>query len=140
MLSYIIVGFGYRSEYYARVARTYPHLFRAMYLCRSAEKAALMRQRTGLEAAVTPEECLAFRPDFAVTAVDRGHMAELAPDTVQDEFAIASFLLDMGEWPKGGPSPYPLEEALEDAWFWLLLNRATANPWQEISSEPKPWK
>ena len=350
MLSYIIVGSGYRSEYYARVARTYPHLFRAMYLCRTPEKAALMRQRTGLEAAVTPEECLAFEPDFAVIAVDRGHMAEvtaewaarglpvaaetpvgdtpeklrvlrrlaaegakitcceqyirqpvlaaglravnggligepasmyisllhdyhaaslirhalgvasgeaytlrgisrispvtetdsragaildgretgekrdtvhisfasgkeaiydfspvqyrsyirtrhltvrgtrgewsdtlvlhldgenrpqrtflmaelpekyrvldtqalrdrrrnwqaeLAPDTVQDEFAIASFLLDMGEWLKGGPSPYPLEEALEDARFWLLLNQAVSNPWQEISSELKSWK
>ena len=39
MLSYAIVGSGYRSEYYARIARTYPELFRAMYLCRSTEKA-----------------------------------------------------------------------------------------------------
>ena len=38
MLSYAIVGSGYRSEYYARIARTYPELFRAMYLCRSEEK------------------------------------------------------------------------------------------------------
>ena len=41
MLSYIIVGSGYRSEYYARVARTYPHLFRAMYLCRTLTSASL---------------------------------------------------------------------------------------------------
>ena len=39
MLSYAIVGSGYRSVYYARIARTYPVLFRAMYLCRSEEKA-----------------------------------------------------------------------------------------------------
>ena len=39
MLSYAIVGSGYRSVYYARIARTYPVLFRAMYLCRSTEKA-----------------------------------------------------------------------------------------------------
>ena len=39
MLSYAIVGSGYRSEYYARIARTNPELFRAMYLCRSTEKA-----------------------------------------------------------------------------------------------------
>ena len=65
----------------------------------------------------------------------RNWQAELAPDTVQDEFAIASLLMDIG-----GPSPYPLEEALEDAWFWLLLTRALETPWQEVSSQPKPWE
>ena len=40
MLSFLLVGSGYRSEYYARVVRAYPDLFRALYLCRSPEKAA----------------------------------------------------------------------------------------------------
>ena len=91
MLSFVIVGSGYRSEYYARVARTYPHLFRAMYLCRSSEKAALMRQRTGLEAAVTPEECLAFRPDFAVIAVihdGADHGIDAVEGNTADAFAF----------------------------------------------------
>ena len=39
MLSYIIVGSGYRAQYFGRIAKTYPDLFRAMYLCRSVEKA-----------------------------------------------------------------------------------------------------
>ena len=350
MLSYIIIGSGYRSEYFARIAGTYPELFRAMYLCRSKEKAALMKARTGLDAAVTAEECLAFRPDFVVVAVDGGHIAdvteewvgrgypvlaetpigdtpeklrrlwqlsqhgakivcceqyhrqpllmaglraiaqgligdpatlyisllhsyhaasmirkalavppdepytirgftgsspvtetdsrygaildgrvtqekrdtaliafasgkqavydfcpvqyrsyirtrhltvrgsrgewsdtlvlhldsenrpqrtfllpeipdkyrildtqalrdrrrnwqaELVPDTVQDEFAIASMLLDMGEYLSGGSSPYPLREALADAHFSLLLRQATENPGQEIVSGPFPWE
>ncbi len=349
MLSYIIVGSGYRSEYFARIAKACPDLFRAMYLCRSAEKAALMKARTGLDAATSVEECLAFRPDFAVVAVDGGHIAdvaeewiergvpvvaetpvgdtpeklrrlwqlgrqgakivcceqyhrqpllmagldavrqgligeptslyisllhtyhaasvirraldippeepytlraftavspvtetdsrygaildgriaqekrdtalitfasgkqaiydfcsvqyrsyirtrhltvrgtrgewsdtlvlhldgdnrpqrtfllpeipekyrildsqalrdrrrnwqaELAPDTVQDEFAIASILLDMGEYLAGGPSPYPLKEALADAHFSLLMKKALEQPWQEISSGSFPW-
>ncbi len=349
MLSYIIVGSGYRAEYFGRIAQTYPELFRAMFLCRSEEKAALMRTHTGAEAAVTAEACLAFRPDFVVVAVDRGHVADvaeewvkrgfpvvtetpvgdteeklrrlwklgqegakivcceqylrqpvlyagleavengligspsslyisllhdyhgaalmrralkirpgegytlhgvrqqntvtetdsrygaildgreteagrdflhvsfasgkealydfcpvqyrsyirsrhltvrgsrgewtdtsvlyvnrdnrpeqlfltpeipekyraldtqalrdrrrnwmpaLAPDTVQDEFAIASILLDMGEYLAGGPSPYPLEEAMEDAWFWLLGIRAVQHPWEEVRADERPW-
>ena len=50
--------------------------------------------------------------------------AELFLDTLQDEYAIATVLLDMGEYLSGGPSPYPLWEAVEDARFWLRLNQA----------------
>ena len=349
MLSYMIVGSGYRAEYFGRIAAAYPRLFRAMFLCRSAEKAELMRAHTGQAATVSPEECLAFRPDFAVIAVDYAHIAdvalewigrglpvvtetpvgntedklrelwrlgregarivcceqyhrqpllaaglraveqgligepsslylslvhdyhgaslmrralriapgegytlrgvcqrspvaetdsrygaildgreteaarsmlhvsfdsgreaiydfspiqyrsyirsrhltlrasrgewtdtmllrlngknepervallpeiperyrildtqalrdlrrnwtaELAPDTVQDEFAIASLLLDMEDYLAGGPSPYPLEEALEDAWFKLQGDRALAQPWQEVRCGKRPW-
>ena len=349
MLSYVIVGSGYRAEYFGRVAATYPDLFRALFLCRSDEKCALMKAHTGIDATQSVEDCLAFHPDFIVIAVDRGHIAEqamtwvergfavvtetpvgdtlpsldtlwrmgqsgakivcceqyhrqpilaagleairqgligkpasayismlhdyhaasvlrmalqiqpgtpctlhgmrhesdvietdsrygaildgwtaqkardmvhisyatgqeviydfcpvqyrsylrtrhftvrgergewsdtlllyqdknnlpqrqyllpqiseeyrcldtqalrdrrrnwtaeLAPDTVQDEFAIASLLLDMGDYLSGGPSPYPLREALEDAYFWLLLQEAVTHPWQEIASEVMPW-
>lgn len=349
MLRYVIVGSGYRAEYFGRIAKTYPDLFSAMYLCRSEEKAARMKRHTGVDAVTDAEACLAFRPDFIVIAVDRAHVAdvseewigrgfpvvtetpvgdrldklrrlweagqrgakivcceqyhrqpliaagleavsqnllgvpsslyismvhdyhaaslirkalqipvgeaytlrgtrlcneavetdsrygaitdgrvaqaqrdvihisfasgkeatydfcpiqyrsfirsrhitvrgakgewsdtqllyldaenrpirraltpelpgkyacldtqalrdkrrnwtaELAPDTVQDEFAIASMLLDMEKYLAGGPSPYPLEEALEDAHFWLLATEAVSHPWQEIASEKMPW-
>ena len=350
VLSYVIVGSGYRSEYFGWIARTYPDLFRAMYLCRSEEKAELIKAKTGCEATTGLDECLAFQPDFIVIAVDRPHVAdvamdwldrgfpvmtetpvgdtpdklrelwrrgqtgakivcleqyhrspilsagleairqgligtpssvyislmhdyhaasmirkalniapempytlrgirqtqtvtetdsrygaildgrttqvqrdmvhvsfasgqeaiydfcpvqyrsfirsrhitvrgsrgewsdtqvlyldqenrpqrmnllplipekyrcldtqalrdkrrnwtaELAPDTVQDEFAIASMLLDMESYLAGGPSPYSLQEAIEDAYFWLLLDEAVNHPWQEISSQSTPWR
>ena len=349
MLRYVVVGSGYRAEYFGRIARTYPDLFRAMYLTRSGEKAALMTERTGAAASTSEEECLAFGPDFVVIAVDRGHMAEvicrwadkglplvaetpvgedleqlnaiwalgrggarivsceqyfrqpvlsaglfavgegligtpssmyisllhdyhaaslirralqvsvgegftvcgrsikntvvqtdsrsgaildgrrdtvermtalitfessksavydfspvqyrsfirsrhvivrgdegewsdtivnytadtgepqrlfltarvpeeyrcldtqalrdrrrswqdeLMPDTVQDEFAIATILLDMDKYIHGGPSPYPLEDALEDAYFWYLLRQAAERPFELIRSERMPW-
>ncbi len=349
MLSYVIVGSGYRAEYFGRIARTYPDLFRALFLCRSREKAERMTLHTGVPAAVSLDECLAFRPDFAVIAVDRGHVAdvaeewlrrglpvvtetpvadtaekldrmwqwgqkgakivcceqyprqpllaaglravdegrigtpssvyisllhdyhaaamirrclgihagegftvrgvtfqnpvtetdsrygafrdgrmarsertimdisfssgkealydfspvqyrsyirsrhitvrgdrgewsdaqllflddrnipcrqalipdiperylgldtqalrdrrrnwtaELAPDTVQDEYAVATVLLDMEEYLAGGPSPYPLREALEDGYFWHLFRQAAEHPWQEVRSECMPW-
>ena len=69
----------------------------------------------------------------------RNWTAELAPDTVQDEFAIASLLLDMGDYLAGGPSPYPLTEALEDAVFWLMLQEAARHPWEAVRTRPLPW-
>lgn len=350
MLSYLIVGSGYRSEFFARIAQANPALFRALFLCRSQEKAAAVTAHTGVPATVSPEEALAFRPDFVVVAVDRGHIAavteewalrgfpvvaetpvgatleqlrriwalqaengarivcceqyhrypvlanglalvregligrpvsaylslahdyhgfsllrrmlgtegedftlrgvrqttqaaasdsrygaildgslaqeardtvhiafasgktavydfsplqyrsflrarhltlrgergewcdriiayadadnaprrvflmpELAPayraldnqtlrdgrktwtaelflDTAQDEAAIASILLDMDAYLHGGPSPYPLEEALDDAYFWLLLGEAVAHPWEPVPAQPMPWR
>ena len=349
MLRYVIVGSGYRAEYFGRIAKTYPDLFSALYLCRSEEKADLMKRHTGVDAVTNADVCLAFRPDFVVIAVDRAHVAdvseewigrgfpvvtetpvgdrldklcrlweagqrgakivcceqyhrqpliaagleavaqnmlgkpsslylsmvhdyhaaslirkalqipvgeaytmrgmrlcneavetdsrygaiadgritlaqrdmihlsfasgkeaiydfcpiqyrsyirsrhitvrgtkgewsdaqllyldtenrpirrmltpelpkkyacldtqalrdrrrnwtaELAPDTVQDEFAIASMLLDMKAYLVGGESPYPLADALEDAYFWLLVTQAVSHPWQEIKSEKMPW-
>ena len=78
MISYVIVGSGYRSEYFGRVAATWPDLFRALFLCRSEGKAALVRSHTGVPATVSEAECEAFHPDFVVVAVDRGHVAEVA--------------------------------------------------------------
>jgi len=69
----------------------------------------------------------------------RNWCAELAPDTVQDEFAIASILLDMEPYLSGGPAPYPLTDALEDAYYWLCIKAAVSSPWREIRSEKMPW-
>ncbi len=75
MDTYLIVGSGYRAQYYGRIASRYPDLFRAVYLCRSDEKAALMRRATGAEAVTSAKEALAYKPDFAVIAVDKAHIA-----------------------------------------------------------------
>ena len=101
MISYVIVGSGYRSEYFARVAAAHPDLFRALYLCRSAEKAALMTARTGLPATVSAEECLAFGPDFAVVAVDRGHIAQVTAEWARRGVPVVCGCLRRGltPWP-----------------------------------------
>ncbi|MCR5369248.1 MAG: hypothetical protein K6E83_00885 [Clostridium sp.] len=66
---------------------------------------------------------------------------ELHLDTAQDEFAIATMLLDMGERAAGVSEemPYPLREALQDAYFRILLERAMQDPWKEIRPERMPW-
>ena len=90
MLTYVVVGSGYRAEYFGRVARTWPELFRACYLCRSEKKAALMRENTGAPAVLTAEEALAYRPDFIVVAVDRGHVADVAEEWIARGFPVVT--------------------------------------------------
>jgi len=77
ILSYLIVGSGYRSQFFGRIARNHPELFRAMYLCRSEEKARQITGATGIPASADESECLRFKPDFVVVAVDRGHNASV---------------------------------------------------------------
>lgn len=88
MISYLIIGSGYRAEYFGRIARTYSSLFRAMYLCRSEEKADKMKEKTGMSATVSIQEGMDFQPDFVVVAVDRGHVADVAVEWIERGYAV----------------------------------------------------
>ena len=76
-LSYLIVGSGYRARFYARIARTYPELFSAVYLCRSEEKARLI-----------VEEAEAFRPDFIVIAVNKTSITDVCIEWVNRGYPV----------------------------------------------------
>ena len=58
----------------------------------------------------------------------------------QDEYAIATLMLDMGKWLDTGQEAYPLAEALEDAYLWLLMEKAVENPGQTVTSQPHSWQ
>ena len=90
MLRFLIVGSGYRSEYFGRVAATWPEQFQTLYLCRSEEKVNLIRQHTGMEATTSLSRCLAFRPDFVVIAVDRAHLADVAIEWIDRGFPVVT--------------------------------------------------
>ncbi len=105
MISFLIVGSGYRSEYYGRIAANYPELFRAMFLCRSEEKVRLVTEHTGVPATMDIKEALAFEPDFVVVAVDRGHVADVA-----EEWALRGYPV-VTETPVGSSL-----EKLEKIW------------------------
>ncbi len=62
-----------------------------------------------------------------------------ALDAVQDEFAVASVLWDMPAYIAGGAEIYPLKRALDDAYFWLLMQKAVKCPWEEVRPQPMPW-
>ena len=90
MISYLIVGSGYRSEYFARVAMKHRDLFRAMFLCRSEEKAKAVSERTGVAATTRLDEALSFRPDFIVVAVSRDAMAQVAVEWIERGYPVVT--------------------------------------------------
>ncbi|MCR4622520.1 MAG: Gfo/Idh/MocA family oxidoreductase [Clostridiales bacterium] len=99
MLSYIIVGSGYRAEYFGRIAAAHPGLFRALFLCRSQEKAEKMTADTGIPATLSESECCCFRPDFAVIAVDRAHIFQVAEEWINKGFPVLAET-PVGETPE----------------------------------------
>lgn len=61
-------------------------------------------------------------------------------DDEQDEYAMASMMLDMGKYITDGVAIYPMEEALEDAYIWLLFQEAIKHPNEKIVPEAMPWQ
>lgn len=61
-------------------------------------------------------------------------------DDAQDEYAIATMLLDMREYITQGVEIYPLAEALEDTYIWLLFQEAVRYPNQKLLPENMPWQ
>ena len=79
-----------------------------------------------LETGALREICRQWNPVFAMEAE-------------QDEYAIATMMYDMKGYLEEIDPGYPLREALEDAYTWILFQRAVEKPWQTIESEPMPW-
>lgn len=99
VLRYLIVGSGYRAEFYGRIAGRYPSMFRAAYLCRSEEKAALMRRRTGADATTSVEAAKRFSPDFVVIAVNKASIADVCAEWAEMGYPVLS------ETPVGASLP-----------------------------------
>ena len=87
-------------------------------------------------------------PDPAYEALNTPELLELSRtwkpevhmEALQDEYAIATLMLDMGAFLEQGREGYPLAEALEDAYTWLLMDQAVKRPGQIIASQPRAWE
>ena len=64
---------------------------------------------------------------------------EVHMEAIQDEYAIATMMLDIRAFLDHDHEVYPLSEALEDAYTWLLMDEAVKRPGQVISSQPRAW-
>lgn len=88
-LSFIIVGSGWRSLFYARIAKKYPELFELKYmLCRSQEKADKMAAEHSIPTTTSIEACEEAKPDFVVVAVSKGSLCAEAMKWAQKGFAV----------------------------------------------------
>lgn len=80
-LSFVIVGSGFRSKFFGRIAQTYPELFDLKYvLCRSEEKAQAITRETGFPTTTSIELCEACKPDFVIIAVNKANIADVAEE------------------------------------------------------------
>lgn len=87
-LRYLIVGSGWRSLFYVRIAQALPQQFEVCaLLCRSAEKAAQLGQY-GVRTSTSAEECAALRPDFVVVAVNKASLAQVSQEWLDRGFAV----------------------------------------------------
>lgn len=108
-LSFIIVGSGWRSLFYARIAKKYPHLFELKYmLCRTREKADKMAAEHHIPTTTSVEACEAVQPDFVVIAVSKGSLCAETMKWARKGFAV------LCETPAAGT----LEELKE---LWELI-------------------
>ncbi len=105
-IRYVIVGSGWRSEFYARIAKALPDKFEAAaMLCRTEAKAKQMEEKLGVYTTTSEAECRSLKPDFIVVAVDKPSV-----------FKVSRNWLDKG-WPVLCETPAGLKmEDLEDAW------------------------
>ncbi|MGN0661601.1 MAG: Gfo/Idh/MocA family protein [Faecalibacterium sp.] len=87
-LRYLIVGSGWRSLFYVRIAQALPERFEACaMLCRTPEKAAQM-QRYGVHTTCSLDECLALRPDLVVVAVNKASLSAVSREWLARGYSV----------------------------------------------------
>ncbi|MBR2281060.1 MAG: Gfo/Idh/MocA family oxidoreductase [Spirochaetales bacterium] len=99
-MRFIIVGSGWRSLYYVRIAKALPERFElCAMLCRTEEKARRMALEHGIPTSTSVDECRAMAPDFVVVAVNKASIAEVSMQWMEYGFCVLSetpAALDMG--------------------------------------------
>lgn len=98
---FIIVGSGWRSLFYVRIAKTLSDVFEmSAMLCRTPEKAERMARENDIYTTTSIEECKEMKPDFVVVAVNKASMAAVSKEWMGYGFTVlcetpAALELDM---------------------------------------------
>lgn len=88
-LKFLIVGSGWRSLFYLRVAHALPERFEVCaMLCRTPEKAEKMHREYGTPVSTSVEECIAMQPDLVVVAVNKASIAAVSREWLARGFAV----------------------------------------------------
>lgn len=78
MIRFAVVGSGWRSEFYARIAKALPEQFEMVaWLCRSEEKMLRLKREYGLHTTMSEDEVISLNPDFIVSAVNKTSMSDV---------------------------------------------------------------
>ena len=90
-LRFIVVGSGWRSLFYWRIAQALPERFElCAMLCRTEEKAEKMHREYGVPVSTSVEQCIALHPDLVVVAVNKASIAAVSTEWLARGFAVLS--------------------------------------------------
>lgn len=86
---FVIVGSGWRSLYYVRIAKALPKEFElCAMLCRTKEKAERIALEHNIYTTTSIEECRKMQPDFVVVAVNKISISEVSKEWFKYGFAV----------------------------------------------------
>ena len=78
---FVIVGSGWRSLFYVRIAKALPELFElGAMLCRTEEKAERIAKENDIYTTTSIKECRQMKPDFVVVAVNKDSIAVVSKE------------------------------------------------------------
>ena len=86
---FVIVGSGWRSLFYVRIAKVLPEMFElGAMLCRTEEKAKRMSEENDIYTTTSIGECREMNPDFVVVAVNKAAIAEVSREWMGYGFTV----------------------------------------------------
>lgn len=88
-IRYAIIGSGWRSLYYVRIAKALPEQFEVTgMLVRSEEKKQKMAEEYGIFTTTSKEELLSSNPDFVVSAISRVDNGKLCLELMKEGIPV----------------------------------------------------
>lgn len=86
---FVIIGSGWRSLYYVRIAKALPDKFElCAMLCRTDEKAEMIAAEHNIYTTISIEECINMKPDFVVVAVNKASIADVSKEWMNYGFTV----------------------------------------------------
>ena len=96
MIRFAVIGSGWRSLFYVRIARALPDMFElTALLCRGQEKADRIQNEYGIHTTTSEDEIIASKPDFVVSAVNKSSMSDVV------RYWVAKGIPVLSETPAG---------------------------------------
>ena len=78
MIRFAVIGSGWRSLFYVRIARALPDMFElTALLCRGQDKADRIQKEYGIHTTTSEDEVIVSKPDFVVSAVNKSSMSDV---------------------------------------------------------------
>lgn len=88
-LRFVVIGSGWRSLFYYRIAKGYPQRFSFLSMVvRTEEKAKFMREQYHIPVTMNPDEAKAMQPDFVVVAVNKASISEVSLSWARAGFPV----------------------------------------------------